>query len=147
VYSIFLNSANLRELRLNGNTNLTDAAFPDLGELTDYTADEATRAVDHSPWFACTAFPKRLQSESDSFSAPPMTLLRPVSDTMEHLRQVDLTGCSEIGDIAIENLVTNASRLRSLTLAKCSSLTDVAIESVAKLGKHLHYLHLGHVSS
>lgn len=33
-----------------------------------------------------------------------------------------------------------------LTLAKCGLLTDAALESICRLGKHLHLLHLGHVS-
>jgi F-box and leucine-rich repeat protein GRR1 len=78
---------------------------------------------------------------------PKPELLRPVLDVFEHLRIVDLTSCSAIGDRAVDNLITNAPKLRSLTLNKCSNLTDRTVESVCRLGKHLHYLHLGHVSS
>lgn len=78
---------------------------------------------------------------------PKPELLRPVLDVFEHLRIVDLTSCSAIGDRAVDNLVTNAPKLRSLTLNKCSNLTDRTVESVCRLGKHLHYLHLGHVSA
>ncbi|KAK4684638.1 F-box and leucine-rich repeat protein GRR1, partial [Tremellales sp. Uapishka_1] len=132
-YSIFLHSAHLRELRFNGNTNLTDDGFPDLPYLASLTGEEAARAVGDLPWFASTPM-------------PTPTLLRPVAETFDQLRSVDLTGCAQIGDLAIEHLVSNAPKLRTLTLAKCPLLTDNALESIERLGKHLHYLHLGHVA-
>ena len=58
---------------------------------------------------------------------------------------LDFTGCSQIGDKAIERLVKLAPRTRDLTLAKCTRLTDDAVEHICKLGRHLHHLHLGHV--
>jgi F-box and leucine-rich repeat protein GRR1 len=90
---------------------------------------------------------KSLGSRDLVIRPPKPELLRPVIDVFEHLRIVDLTSCSAIGDRAVDNLVTNAPKLRSLTLNKCSNLTDRTVESVCRLGKHLHYLHLGHVSS
>jgi F-box and leucine-rich repeat protein GRR1 len=71
--------------------------------------------------------------------------LIPKGYTLEHLRELDFTGCVQITDKAIARLVKLAPRTRSLTLAKCTRLTDEAAEHIAKLGRHLHHLHLGHV--
>ena len=131
LHAIFLNAAHLRELRLNGNLNLSNDGVPDLPALVDMSEDEAERAASSYPWYAVDG----------------TTLRRPIADAFEHLRLVDLTGCGGLGDVAIDHLVTNAPKLRNLTLAKCVGLTDTAVESIARLGKHLHYLHLGHVSS
>jgi len=37
-----------------------------------------------------------------------------------------------------------APRLRNLVLAKCRNITDIAVNAISKLGKNLHYVHLGH---
>lgn len=37
-----------------------------------------------------------------------------------------------------------APRLRNVVLSKCRALTDAAIFAVARLGRYLHYIHLGH---
>lgn len=79
-------------------------------------------------------------------SSPPMhTHLRP-SRMFDHLRILDLTNCSTISDAAIEGIVSNVPRIRNLILAKCTRLTNESAYSIARLGKNLHYLHLGHVS-
>ena len=78
----------------------------------------------------------------------PLTIqpsLIPKEYTLEHLRELDFTGCVQITDKAIARLVKLAPRTRSLTLAKCTRLTDEAAEHIARLGRHLHHLHLGHV--
>ncbi len=136
LHAIFLNACHLRELRLNGNINLSDDGIPNLPALLDFTEEEAKHAAAWYPPFAVM----------DDASGSP-TLRRPVADTFKDLRLVDLTGCYSLGDVAIDNLVTNAPKLRNLTLAKCFGLTDAAVESIGRLGKHLHYLHLGHVST
>lgn len=41
-------------------------------------------------------------------------------------------------------IIDAAPRLRNLLLSKCRNITDAAIHSIAKLGKNLHYVHLGH---
>lgn len=71
--------------------------------------------------------------------------LRPVAPIFDFLRIVDFTGCSLLDDQALWNLVKSAPKLRNLTLAKCVMLTDGGMEAIARLGKGLHYLHLGHV--
>jgi len=37
-----------------------------------------------------------------------------------------------------------APRLRNLVLAKCKEITDTAVYAISRLGKNLHYVHLGH---
>lgn len=173
VYTIFLHSGHLRDLKLNANPNITSDGFPNLTQLLRYSADEATRNVGLYPWFASAPTSRvgtpirdstieRPASASNSLLSPqssvvpfgasdslplnPSTLLRPVTSVLEHLRMLDLTGCSGLTDIGVENIVTNAPRLRTFTLAKCPLLTDASLVSIAKLGKHLHYLHLAHLS-
>lgn len=77
---------------------------------------------------------------------PPMhTQLRSIR-MFDHLRVLDLTNCSTISDAAIEGIVSNVPRIRNLILAKCTRLTNESVYSISRLGKNLHYLHLGHVS-
>jgi F-box and leucine-rich repeat protein GRR1 len=79
-------------------------------------------------------------------SLPPMhTHLRSIR-MFDHLRVLDLTNCSTISDAAIEGIVSNVPRIRNLILAKCTRLTNESVYSISRLGKNLHYLHLGHVS-
>ena len=63
----------------------------------------------------------------------------------DHLRYLDLTSLSLLTDDAVAGIVKYAPRIRNLILAKCVSLTDDAVFSICTLGKHLHYLHMGHV--
>jgi F-box and leucine-rich repeat protein GRR1 len=60
------------------------------------------------------------------------------------LRILDLTDCFELGDKAVEKIISSCPRLRNLILAKCRQLTDRAVWAITKLGKNLHYIHLGH---
>ncbi|EMD00530.1 hypothetical protein BAUCODRAFT_28876 [Baudoinia panamericana UAMH 10762] len=64
--------------------------------------------------------------------------------TLEALRILDLTDCSELGDKGVERIIETCPRLRNLILAKCRHITDRAVLAIAKLGKNLHYIHLGH---
>lgn len=71
----------------------------------------------------------------------------PVSSrNFEHIRFLDLTALNKLDDETVGNIVTAMPRIRNLILAKCHDLTDESILSVCKLGKHLHFLHLGHVA-
>lgn len=65
---------------------------------------------------------------------------------MDHLRYLDLTSLNSLTDDAIEGIVKYMPKIRNLILAKCTRLTDESVYSICQLGKHLHYLHLGHVS-
>lgn len=128
LYSIFLHSSHLRELKLVNNANINDQGIPDLGELLDDDEDDAD--TNDLPWYA------KLENQR----------ILPTAATFDHLRVVDFMGCSEINDLAIDNLVRNAPKLRHLGLAKCPLISDMALDSIARLGKSLHHLHLGHAA-
>lgn len=136
LYTILINSKFLRELRFSGNTNLTDDGFPDLqglvsGDFDDYFVPDI----------------EDLPAHMRELSGGAWQRIIPAHTTLEFLRTVELTGCDGIGDLAVRNLVRNAPRLRHVNLAKCINLTDQAAFSIAELGKHLHHLHLGHISA
>ena len=126
VRDLWTHSVHMREFRLANCRNLTDNGFP---------------APPRPPPTGPDPFPTSTQVPSPEW--PPLELPRP----FEHLRILDLTSCSNITDSAIEGIVSNARKIRNLVLAKCHLLTDAALESICKLGKNLHYLHLGHASS
>ncbi|KAH8105997.1 hypothetical protein BXZ70DRAFT_1037208 [Cristinia sonorae] len=120
-------SLHMREMRLSHCVELTDAAFP-ASPKSDALAERVN------------PFPSSAQNGD---GLPPLRLSR----SFEHLRMLDLTGCSLISDEAVEGIISVAPKLRNLVLAKCSLLTDTAVEAICSLGKHLHYLHLGHAGS
>lgn len=127
VRDIWLFCNNMRELRLSHCGELTDAAFPSPPK------PEVQSGL--NPFPSAPTFP--------SDRLPSLYLAR----SYHHLRMLDLTGCSQITDEAIEGIVAAAPKIRNLVLAKCTLLTDRAVEAICAIGKHLHYLHLGHAGS
>ena len=128
VRDIWFHSYNMRELRLSHCVELTNLAFP------------APQNLRNSPPVS-NSLPQSANSTRPSASdLLPLILSRP----LEHLRMLDLTGCSNITDDAIEGIITASPRLRDLGLSKCSQLTDRAVESICLLEKHLHHLRLSH---
>lgn len=145
--SIFFNSANLRELRMNDNQNLAQNAVPDLDLAAAADEDGLYDIIGAYPWyFLDVPSPKAMWRTSSRPKGVSLGQIRPFCKSFEQLRVVDLTSCLGLGDDSVEHLVNNAPQLRNLTLAKCSNLTDASIDSITRLGKHLHHLHLGHVS-
>jgi F-box and leucine-rich repeat protein GRR1 len=146
--AIFFNAAGLRELRMNDNAVITSSCIPDLGRVPQLDSDSLLEVVGAYPWYLTNVDnPKAMFRKA--WKAPPdmnMSLLRPVATSFDQLRVVDFTSCGRLDDQAIDNLISNAPQLRSVTLTKCTHLTNDAIHSIARLGKHLHFLHLGHVS-
>jgi F-box and leucine-rich repeat protein GRR1 len=57
------------------------------------------------------------------------------------------TGCALITDDAVDRIISHASKIRNLVLSKCIHLTVRTVENICVLGKHLHYLHLGHAAN
>ncbi|WRT63401.1 uncharacterized protein IL334_000306 [Kwoniella shivajii] len=155
VYSIFLNSTHLRELKLNNCLELTEDSIPNLEEMRYASDDEIIKLAQSinlpiptsssSSSTASTIDSTSKYNHNRDQGRSHLDILRPSSKMLDHLRVIDFTGCTNLGDKAIENLIPNAPKLRTLTLTKCSNLTDKSLESIEKLGKHLHYLHLGHV--
>ncbi|KAK8844582.1 hypothetical protein IAR55_006429 [Kwoniella newhampshirensis] len=142
VHSIFLHLAYLREIRLNGCVQLTENCIPNLARLIQMSDDELVMSASEIG----------LSNHSGRGNGPrnqdldlDLQMLRPSTAIFDSLRLVDMTGCTSLGDKAVENLIHNAPKLRTLTLTKCGNLTDRSLESIGKLGKHLHHLHLGHV--
>ena len=126
IRDLWLHSTYLRELRLSLVSNLTENAFPAPPPSSTSTAVQ-------------NAFPNSTPQADVS-----ETLL--LSRAFDHIRMLDLTGCVNLTDDAMEGIIANCPKIRNLVLAKCSGLTDEAVGSICKLGRHLHYLHLGHVS-
>lgn len=125
VRDLWAHSCHMREMRLSHCVELTDSAFP---------ASPRTDIVLSGP----NPFPS-----SNPFNPDRAPSLK-ISKQFEHLRMLDLTGCSNITDEAVEGIIAIAPKIRNLVLAKCMHLTDAAVEAICMLGKHLHYLHLGH---
>lgn len=158
---IWLNSAHVRELRLNGNDLLSEEGFPCLNimpvlltpdEERDFSTLSRRRSVtgrssdsEGSSTESGTSGTSRKDPRT-VFARRPILRKTPVTRKFDYLRTVDLTGCTRVTDEAIEAIVSNATKIRMLTLAKCGLLTDAALESICRLGKHLHLLHLGHVN-
>lgn len=146
IISIFLNAKALRELKLNDNKTLTAGSIPDLEAIARMDESDIFEYVGAYPWYLVdVTSPKAWSRMTPRPPALDPARLRPVTIRFDQLRVVDLTSCTGLGDQDVDHLVRNAPQLRTLTLAKCSSLTDFAVESISRLGKFLHYLHLGHV--
>lgn len=80
-------------------------------------------------------------------SSGPLAGMTPLSNRMfEHVRYLDMTGLLHMTDAAVEGIVATMPHIRNLVLAKCTNLSDDALLSVCRLGRHIHFLHLGHVS-
>ncbi|TRM68097.1 hypothetical protein BD626DRAFT_480785 [Schizophyllum amplum] len=119
---------NMRELRVAYCPELTSAAFPAPLPETNQAAPNP--------------FPSQPPKGGRNDDLPPLVISR----TCEQLRMLDMTGCSDVTDDAIDGIIAHAPKIRNLVLSKCSKLTDRSVENICKLGKHLHYLHLGHAS-
>lgn len=167
VREIWRHSYHMRELRLAQCGELTDAAFPapltstgpsgssslrsgpTMG-LPNHGPDSAPASRDRSPVGAS-------RSEFNEVDGLPRTSTFPGEGSLhlsqalhpprlfDHLRILDLTNCATISDTAVEGLISNVPRIRNLILAKCTRLTDDSVYAISRLGKNLHYLHLGHV--
>lgn len=174
VRKIWQYSFHMRELRLAQCGKLTDLAFPappsSLTHSGPYGSVNASltapvsrpsilsRGSDSAPTSRGASpmgvAPLRTAGGGSAFhtdssatteTLPIHTHLHP-SRMFDHLRILDLTNCNTISDAAIEGIVSNVPRIRNLILAKCTRLTNESAYSIARLGKNLHYLHLGHVS-
>lgn len=69
----------------------------------------------------------------------------PAYKPFDQLRYIDVTSCGSLTDAAVAGLAKYCPKLRNLMLGKCTRLTDDALFAICGIGKHLHYLHLGHV--
>lgn len=149
--AVFLNAGCLRDLKIRETKfteKLDENAIPNLWELSRMDDQQLFESVGSYPWYMTGLTGSQIEAMKRRSSRPPAiapTLLRPVRSSLNALRVVDFTSCRGLQDISVENLVSNAPQLRSLTLTKCDLLTDASLDSISRLGKYLHYLHLGHV--
>jgi F-box and leucine-rich repeat protein GRR1 len=120
VQDLWMLSKHMREWRLSQCLDLRDEAFP----VSPSVPDSALMG------FQLTQ------------SLPPLRL----PNLFDHLRMLDLTALP-ITDAAVDGIISVAPKIRNLVLAKCSEITDKSVESICHLGKHLHYLHLGHATA
>lgn len=157
LWALFRNSSHLRELSLNNCSQITGDGFPQkdgkliyikgsddpslvgLKPLNVKVANLSNKAQDHS----ITASSSSLSLQS---SALPLNTTLLSARMFDHVRYLDLTGMIHLNDIAMAGIVTTMPHVRNLVLAKCSNLSDDSVFSICRLGKHIHFLHLGHVS-
>ena len=139
IREIWTHSTYLREFKLSNLSNLTEKAFP-ANPNARLGSQGPNLQTANGQW--TTNHPPLPQGSQPEDSLDPLLLGR----QFDHLRMLDLTGCMLVTDEAIEGIVVNCPKIRNLVLAKCGSLTDEAMGSITKLGRYLHYLHLGHVS-
>lgn len=93
---------------------------------------------------ACGRHLRELRANHCTLITDSAFLELPRTVSLECLRILDLTGCAQLHDEAVEKIIEAAPRLRNLVLAKCREITDRAVFAITKLGKNLHYIHLGH---
>ncbi|KAM0787982.1 hypothetical protein ACM66B_006184 [Microbotryomycetes sp. NB124-2] len=142
LHQLFRSSHHLRELSLQGCSDITDDGFPNV--QMGATSGTREASLEDEPF----AEGEPLVASDGSHVARPSPLYAlPRLRTLDNLRFLDLTSLTSITDAAIAGIVKYMPKIRNLILAKCTRLTDEAIYSICHLGKHLHYLHLGHVSS
>ena len=63
---------------------------------------------------------------------------------IKSLSTLDLSGCEQLHDKAVEKIIDGAPGLHRLVLNKCRKITDRAVFAIAKLGENLRCIHLGH---
>ncbi|KAG8922716.1 SCF ubiquitin ligase complex subunit, partial [Tulasnella sp. 417] len=131
IREVWARSTYLREFRLSNVVTLTEKAFP------------AAPKTNHNTALSNLNLLPGMGGGRPEPGLPPLLLDR----LFDHLRVLDLTGCVNLTDEAMEGIVVNCPKIRNLVLAKCGMLTDEAVGSICKLGRYLHYLHLGHVSN
>lgn len=132
----------LLEIDLNGCHKVTAKSVQDLWKMSKHMRE---LRLSHCLDLRDEAFPvspSALDVNLATYSLPPLRL----ANLFDHLRMLDLT-CLPITDAAVDGIISAAPKIRNLVLAKCGELTDKSVESICRLGKHLHYLHLGHASA
>lgn len=175
IMQLFRTSTCLREISLPGCTGLTDEGFPDANELQLVSAFDTVHhhqnggagSYPHSG-YASPSYPYHLNGGGSSaassapgtpgsgteplvstsgFSLPRPQPIRspPAYKPFDQLRYIDVTSCGSLTDAAVAGLAKYCPKLRNLMLGKCTRLTDDALFAICGIGKHLHYLHLGHV--
>jgi F-box and leucine-rich repeat protein GRR1 len=150
LWAIWRNLTHVRELTING-ASITNAGIPvrdkETGEVLVGGGDHLEEVYSNTRKASESTIMRSLVTLPTSRLVQP-DFWTPVSPKrFEHIRVLDLTAQTPLTDRSIDNIVSCMPRIRTLILAKCSLLTDESVTSICRLGKHLHYLHLGHVQS
>lgn len=165
LWALFRNSSHLRELSLSNCNQITGDGFPQkngkaiyikgaddpalqglkplnqklVNFLSSSKSQDSTTTTTRS-----SSTPQSMANLSSLLLPPNTTILSP--KIFDHVRYLDLTGMINLNDIAMAGIVATMPNVRNVVLAKCSNLTDESVFSICRLGKHIHFLHLGHVS-
>jgi hypothetical protein len=137
---------------LNNCTQVTGDGFPQRdGKLVYIKGSDDPALVGRKPLNLKLAhLSNKMQDSSNTslslFQALPSKTTLLSSRLFDHVRYLDLTGMINLTDIAMAGIVVTMPHVRNLILAKCSNLSDESVMSICRLGKHIHFLHLGHVS-
>ena len=170
LWALFRSSSHLRELSLNACTQVSGDAFPQrdnallfIKGATDASLagkkplnhrfanvsvhSSARKTLEYQNALAAEREPGTLVPDGEAGATPALPSVTALSSRMfDHMRYLDLTGLAGMTDAAMDGIVSTMPHIRNLVLAKCVNLTDDAVISICKLGKHIHFLHLGHVS-
>jgi F-box and leucine-rich repeat protein GRR1 len=131
----------MREMRLSGCADVGEEGFP-APPLPGAPDAYGVYPFNNNPASAQWGY----SSEEDPTEPnAPLPALR-LQHSYDTLRMLDLTSCIALTDTAVEGIIAAAPRIRNLVLAKCGEITDKGVEAICKLGRSLHYLHLGHAN-
>lgn len=148
LWTLFRNSSHLRELSLNNCTQVTGDGFPLRDGNLLYIKGSDDSALQGKKYLNSMFHSMTVKSKTEyPDHLPHLQNTTPLTARMfDHVRYLDLTGLLHLNDTAMEGIISTMPHIRNLVLAKCVNLTDETVFSICKLGKHIHFLHLGHVS-
>jgi F-box and leucine-rich repeat protein GRR1 len=141
VTALIGNGRQLRELRLQSCSNITDFAFLSLPDdqvfeslrILDLTACEkltdaaVTKIIDAAPRLRNLVLAKCKKITDEAVLA--------ISKLGKNLHYVHLGHCSQITDAAVIRLAKSCNRIRYIDLGCCAHLTDASVITLANLPK------------
>lgn len=154
VLSLIHNCPLLKRVKLSDCNNITDEVVyalvkncPSLVELDLHGCEKITNNSLHALFLELDSLKEFKISRNQNityecFDSPNGSIL-----SLDKLRILDFTQCSNITDKAVIKFIQLAPKLRNVVLSKCSSITDASLRAISTLGKNLHYVHLGHCSN
>lgn len=144
----------LKRIKLSDCNNITDDVIralakncPSLVELDIHGCEQITNAGLHVIFTELEALKEFKISKNQNVTYECLESPIGTQLSLERLRILDFSQCSNITDRAIVRFIQLAPKLRNVLLSKCFSITDVSLRAIATLGKNLHYVHLGHCTN
>lgn len=144
----------LKRIKLSDCNNITDDVIralakncPSLVELDIHGCEKVTNEGLHIIFTELEALKEFKISKNQNVTYECLDSPIGTQLSLERLRILDFSQCSNITDRAIVKFIQLAPKLRNVLLSKCFSITDVSLRAIALLGKNLHYVHLGHCSN